>query len=225
MRAWTQLLESGQSMRVVSDVGPLVRAVVVGPPTEVGGLANLLAGLDGDFEIIGPIWPPAAVFAHVLQHTPDIVLVDYDAEASDARDLIRNVRGRFPAMKVIVLGTAESAENVREAVRLGVSAYLPRNCDPGCFVSAVFALRGEHMVIGTQAAKTLFGRETSRIPLRRAEQQVLRLLAEGLTYDEITAQLEISRSTLKRYLNTIETKLNARNRVQAVAQAAKQGLI
>ena len=212
-------------MRVVSDVGPLVRAVVVGPPTDVGGLANLLAGLDGDFEIIGPIWPPAAVFAHVLQHTPDLVLVDLDAELSDARELIRNIRGRFPAMKVIVLGAADSAEDVREAVRMGVSAYLPRNCDPGCFTAAVYALRGEHMVIGTQAAKTLFATENSRIPLRRAEQQVLRLLADGLTYDEITAQLEISRSTLKRYLNTIEMKLNARNRVQAVAQAAKQGLI
>src|SRR5688500_17970114 len=120
MRAWTQQLESGQPMRVVSDVGPVVRAVVVGPPTDVGGLADLLAGLDGEFEIIGPIWPPAAVFAHVLQHAPDIVLVDYDAGNSEARDLIRTVRGRFPAMKVIVLGAADTADEVKEAVRIGV---------------------------------------------------------------------------------------------------------
>lgn len=225
MRAWTQEFESGQTMRVVSDMGPSVRAVVVGPPTEVGGLANLLGALNGDFELIGPIWPPTAVFAHVLQHSPEILLVDYNPDLGDTRDLIRNIRARFPAMKVMVLGSAETAEEVRDAVRIGVSAYLPRNCDPDGFTAAFYALRGDHMVIGNDAARRLFGTEASRIPLRRAELQVLRLLADGLTYDEITAQLEISRSTLKRYLNHIEVKLNARNRVQAVAQAARQGLI
>ena len=212
-------------MRVVSDVGPSVRAVVVGPPTEVGGLAHLLASLNGEFELIGPIWPPAAVFAHVLQHSPEIVLIDYDAEPNDTRDLIRNVRARFPAMKVMVVGAADTADQVREAVRIGVSAYLPRNCGPDGFTAAFCALRGDHMVISNDAARRLFGIEASRIPLRRTELHVLRLLADGLTYDEITAQLEISRSTLKRYLNAIEDKLNARNRVQAVAQAARQGLI
>ena len=54
---------------------------------------------------------------------------------------------------------------------------------------------------------------------------MLRLLSQGLTYDEMTERLEISRSTLKRYMNDIETKLDARNRVQAVANASKQGLI
>ena len=225
MRVWRQELESGQTLRVVSDMSPAVRAVVVGPPTEVGGLNNLLAGLNGDFELIGPIWPPAAVFAHVLQHSPEIVLVDYAPVTVDTRELIRNIRARFPAMKVVVVGRAETAEEVREAVRIGVSAYLSHGSGAEEFTAAFHALRGEHLVIGSEAARKLFATEASRVPLRRAELQVLRLLADGLTYDEITAQLEISRSTLKRYLNHIENKLNARNRVQAVAQAARKGLI
>ena len=212
-------------MRVVSDMDPLVRAVVVGPPMEVGGLSSLLSELDGDFEVIGPIWPPASVFAHVLQHSPEVVLVDYHPERPDVRELIRNIRTRFPSMKVIVLGEAETSDDVKEVVRLGASAYLPRNCDAEDLTAAVYGLRGEHMVIGNDAARVLFGMDTTRVPLRRMELQVLRLLADGLTYDEITAQLEISRSTLKRYLNHIEDKLNARNRVQAVALAARQGLI
>jgi DNA-binding NarL/FixJ family response regulator len=218
-------MESDRPVRVVSDMNPVVRAVVVGPPTQIGGLSTLLAELNGTFEVFGPVWPPSAVFAQVLQHSPDLLLVDYDAGASDTRDLIRNVRARFPAMKVIVLGSSETAEDVREAIRAGVGAYLPRNCGAEDFTSALWALQAEHTVLGNDAARRLFATEVSRTPLRRAEVQVLRLLAEGLTYDEITAQLEISRSTLKRYLNHIETKLNARNRVQAVAEAAKQGLI
>ncbi len=225
MRVCKSVSESGTAMRVVSDMSSAVRAVIVGPPTEVGGLRNLVASLNGDFELIGPVWPPGAVFAHVLQHSPEMILVDYTVVSADTRDLIRHIRARFPAMKVIVLGRAQDADEIREAVRIGVSAYLSRSSGPEEFTSAVHALRGDHVVLGGEAARLLFGTDASRVPLRRSELQVLRLLAEGLTYDEMTAQLEISRSTLKRYLNQIEGKLKARNRVQAVAQAAKRGLI
>ena len=212
-------------MRVVSEVGPQVRALMIGPPTEVGGLSSLAGGLNGDYELIGPVWPASAAVAHVVQHAPDVVLVHYDLSAHDTRDLIRSVRARFPVMKVVVLGPSDAPEEIREAVKLGVAAYLPLNCGSQELLAAFHALRGDHVVIGQEAARTLFGTEASRTPLRRIEVQVLRLLAEGLTYDEITAQLEISRSTLKRYLNHIERKLDARNRVQAVANATRQGLL
>jgi NarL family two-component system response regulator LiaR len=224
MRAWEKKLETVY-VRIVPDMGAQVRTLVVGPPTEVGGLSALISSLNGDFEIVGPVWPPTAAIAQVLHHSPELLLVDYDPDLADTRDLIRTVRARFPAMKIMALGESAVAEDIREAIRIGISAYLPRNCGVSQFSSAVEALRDEHMVIGDDAARVLFGTETSRTPLRRTEVQVLRLLAEGLSYDEITAQLEISRSTLKRYLNHIEKKLDARNRVQAVAQAAKQGLI
>ncbi|MEA2451991.1 MAG: two-component system, NarL family, response regulator DesR [Actinomycetota bacterium] len=212
-------------MRVVSDVDAQVRAVVVGPPTEIGGLSALLGTLNHEFEIVGPVWPPAAAVAQVLAHSPEVLLVDYEPDLADTRDLIRTVRSRFPAMKIMVLGSSDRPEDVRDAVRIGVGAYLPRNCGVEEFTAAFYALRGDNTVIGNDASRILFGTDPTRTPLRRAEVQVLRLLAEGLTYDEMTAQLEISRSTLKRYLNHIETKLNARNRVQAVALATKQGLI
>ena len=139
-------------MRVVSDMGAQARAVVVGPPTEIGGLSSLLGALVDELEIIGPVWPPTAVFAQVLLHSPDVLIVDYDPQVSDTRDLIRAVRARFPAMKVMVLGSSDTAQDVREAVRVGVSAYLPRNCGVEEFTAALHALRGEHMVIGSDAA-------------------------------------------------------------------------
>jgi two-component system, NarL family, response regulator DevR len=223
MRAWKQELEN--TMRVVSDVEPLVRALLVGPPTQIGGVASLIGAMNGDYELLGPVWPASAAIAHVAQHSPDVVLVHHDPTTADTRDLIRGLRARFPAMKVVVLGSSDVPEDVRDTVKLGVSAYLPLSCSPGALSAAFNALRGDHVVLGEEAARTLFSTEVSRTPLRRIEVQVLRLLAEGLTYDEITAQLEISRSTLKRYLNHIESKLNARNRVQAVANATRQGLL
>lgn len=212
-------------MRVVADVEPQVRAMVVGPPTEVGGSLDILAALVSEFEVVGPVWPPAAVIGQVLQHSPDVVLIDHDPGLVATRDLIRTIRIRFPSMKVIVLGPSDRPEDVREAGRVGASAFLPRTCGARELVAAMHALRAEHVVIGSEAARALFGSDVARTPLRRTELQVLKLLAQGLSYDEITAELEISRSTLKRYLNHIETKLQARNRLQAVAHAAKQGLI
>ena len=225
MRAWEQKLETASPMRVVSDVAPQVRALFVGPDIEIGGISAWMDGLDGEYEIVGPVWPASAAVAHVVQHAPDVVLVHYHPFVAESRDLIRNMRARFPAMKIVVLGPTDVADEIRQAVKLGVSAYLPMNCGRDALIAALHALRGDHLVIGEDAARALFGTEATRVPLRRIEVQVLRLLAEGLTYDEMTAQLEISRSTLKRYLNHIETKLDARNRVQAVANATRQGLI
>jgi DNA-binding NarL/FixJ family response regulator len=206
-------------------MGAQVRAVVVGRPTELGGLSGLLGALAGDFEVVGPVWPPTAAMAQVVRHLPELLLVDYDPDLPGLRDLIRTVRGRFPALKVVVLGSADNAEHVRDAVRIGVSAYLPRNCDVDELMAAFQAVGSDQMVLGGDAARVLFATDVARTPLRRAELQVLRLLAQGYSYDEITAELEISRSTLKRYLKHIETKLHARNRLQAVAHATKQGLI
>jgi two-component system response regulator DesR len=211
-------------MRVVSDVGPLVRAVAVGPVTEIGGLSRLVAELNGEFEVVGPTWPPTAALTQVLHHRPQALLVDCDHDLSGALDLVRIVRNRFSSIKVIVFGSSTSADHVREAFRAGASAYLSATCTAAEFTSALWALEGELILWCSDAAASLFGTEV-RIPLRRVELQALRLLADGCTYDEISEQLELSRSTLKRHLNQIENKLNARNRLQAVARATKQGLI
>jgi two-component system response regulator DesR len=212
-------------MRLVAELSARIRAVRVGPPADPDASVAIVDVLADDIEIVMAGWPPARALESIVQHLPDIVLIDYDTNITEALDLLYGIRARFPLMKVVVLGPPEADDYMRQALRVGVRAYLSRHTEADDLAAALRAIQGDHTVLDSDASRALFGDSLSKTPLRRVELQVLRLLSQGLTYDEITARIEISRSTLKRYLNDIETKLNARNRVQAVANAAKQGLI
>ena len=212
-------------MRLVAEVGARIRAVRVGPPADPDASISIVDVLADDIEIVMAAWPPARAIESIVSNLPDIVLIDLDSNPTEALDLVYGVRARFPLMKVVVLGPADADDYMRQALRVGVRAYLSRSAGPEDLAAALRAIQGDHTVLDVDASRALFGDSLSKTPLRRVEVQVLRLLSQGLTYEEMTGRLEISRSTLKRYMNDIQAKLNARNRVQAVANATKQGLI
>ena len=152
-------------------------------------------------------------------------MLDYAEETSVALELIGVLTTRFPMMKVAVMGAPSDVEFARAALRLGARAYLARDGAAEDLAAALRAVQADHTIVDIDTAAGLFRDRGPRTPLRKVELQVLRSLALGMTHTEISEQLEISRSTLKRYLSDIEQKLEAKNRVQAVAEAAKQGLI
>lgn len=212
-------------MRLVAEVVARIRAVRVGPPADPDGSVAIVDVLADDIEVVNAAWPASRAMESIVQQLPDIVVIDFDTNFSEATDLIFGIRARFPLIKVVVIGPADADDYMRRVLRVGVRAYLSRGVEAEDLAAALRAIQGEHIVIDADASRVLFGSSPSKAPLRRIEVQVLRLLSQGLTYDEMTGLLQISRSTLKRYLNSIEVKLNARNRVQAVANATKQGLI
>lgn len=212
-------------MRLVAEVGARIRAVRVGPPADPDASISIVDVLADDIEIVMAAWPPSRAIESIVRNLPDIVLIDLDSNATEALDLVYGVRARFPMMKVVVLGPPDADDYMRQALRVGVRAYLSRSAGAEDLAAALRAIQGDHTVLDVDASRALFGDSLSKTPLRRVEVQVLRLLSQGLTYEEMTGRLEISRSTLKRYMNDIQGKLNARNRVQAVANATKQGLI
>ena len=212
-------------MRLVAEVDARIRAVSLGRPLEMDGPVPVIEALAEDIEIHRVTWPAHRALEEIIEEMPDIVLVDFGSEVEEAMSLIVSIRPRFPMMKIVVLGPAGATDYARAALRAGARAYLSKGTRPEDFAAALRAIQGDHAVIDLESARALFTVPAPRTPLRRIELQVLRLLADGFSYAEIGEQLEISRSTLKRYLNHIATKLEARNRVQAVALAARQGLI
>lgn len=212
-------------MRVVTDMTARIRVVGAGPSTFLDEVSTWSDVLAEDIEILSGVAPAGAGLDAVIEHLPDILVIELQPHGSDALDLIKAVRTRFPAVKIAVLGPPDSHEHIRQVMRAGARAYLTNSCLPEEFMAALRAVQGGHVVVDLGASKTLFNNGTPQIPLRRIETQILQLLAQGLSHEEIATGLGVSRSTLKRYLKQIEAKLNARNRVQAVAHAAKHGLI
>jgi DNA-binding NarL/FixJ family response regulator len=209
----------------VAETDARIRAVCVGTPSRFDGRLPLVDALADDIEIVTADWPITSALEEIAENVPDIVVLDYGDETSVALELVGVLRTRFPMMKLAVMGAPDDVEFARAALRLGARAYLARDGAAEDLAAALRAVQADHTIVDLDTARGLFMDNVARTPLRKVEVQVLRSLALGMTHTEISEQLEISRSTLKRYLNDIEVKLEARNRVQAVAHAAKQGLI
>lgn len=212
-------------MRLVSEMTGRIRVVTIGSPARVENLGAWLAAVADDITIVSGTGSPARGLDEVIEHLPDIVLVNFEPHAVETYDLVHSLLTRFPAIRVVVLTTFGTGETLWRLLRIGVKAVLPRDPRPEDLIVALRAVQAGHTVVGAYASTSLFGNSIARTPLRRPEVQILSLLAQGLSYDDITARLAISRSTLKRYLRDIETKLKAKNRVEAVANAIKEGLI
>ena len=212
-------------MRVVSDVAARIRVVSAGPSRYLDEIATWTDVIAEDVEILSGGAQQLIGLDAVIEHLPDILVIEVEPQISDALDLVKAVRARFPAVKIALVGPADAHEQIRAALRSGARAYLTTACPPEEFLAALRAVQGGHVVVDHGASHAVFNNGAPPVPMRRIETQILKLLAQGLPHDEIATGLGISRSTLKRYLKQIEAKLNARNRVQAVAHATRQGLI
>jgi DNA-binding NarL/FixJ family response regulator len=212
-------------VRLVAEMSGRIRVVTIGSPTHLDELGTWVGALTDDISVISGATTATRGLEEVVEHVPDIVIVHFEPYAVETYDLVHALLTRFPAMRIVVLTSFSTAESLWQLFRAGVRAVLHRDTAPEDLVTALRAVQSGHTLLGAHATKGLFATDGARTPLRRAELQILKLLAQGLSYDEIATRLAISQSTLKRYLRDIETRLNAKNRVQAVANATRQGLI
>lgn len=212
-------------MRLLAEVTGRIRVVSIGSPSHVDELATWVGALTDDITVVSGTTSGERGLEEVIEHLPDIVVIHLEPFAVETFDLVSDLLGRFPAMKVVALFSNGTTEPILRLLRIGVRGILRKGVDPGELVTALRAVQAGHTVVDLDASRRVFGVEGRRVALRRAETQILRLMAQGCAYEEICERLAISRSTLKRYLREIESKLNARNRVQAVAHATRQGLI
>jgi two-component system nitrate/nitrite response regulator NarL len=195
-----------------------VRVVVVSDDALVrGGLAALVAD-DPAIVLVGQ-WTPAAV-----THDEAEVAV-WDAEGPASFDLMADAQARGVAVLAVLRDAAQAAVAASARVR-GVVA---RDVAAPRLVAAVHAVAEGLMVLDGAAAEALLVRrgETEPLlePLTAREQEVLQLVAEGLSNKLIAARLGISEHTAKFHVNSILGKLGAQTRAEAVATAARMGLL
>jgi len=212
-------------VRLVAEMSGRIRVVTIGSPTHLDELGTWVGALTDDISIISGATTATRGLEEVVEHVPDIVLVAFEPYAVETYDLVHALLTRFPAMRIVVLTSFATGDSLWQLLRAGVRAVLHKDTAPEDLVTALRAVQSGHTLMGAHASKGLFAAHAERTPLRRAELQILKLLASGLSYEEIATRLAISQSTLKRYLREIESRLGAKNRIQAVAHATKQGLI
>ncbi|APY85674.1 DNA-binding response regulator [Streptomyces alfalfae] len=167
---------------------------------------------------------------------PDVVVMDIRMPVLDGLEATRLLAGAAVPhpVKVLVVTTFNLDEYVYEALRAGASGFLLKDAPPDRLLHGIRTVATGAALLDPDVTRQLLGRYATRIrpargasgdlPLTPRELEVLRLIADGLSNSEIAAALVISQETVKTFVSRILTKLQLRDRVQAVVYAYRHGL-
>lgn len=188
--------------------------------------------LEADIEIVGTATTAREAIESVARYRPDVVLMDQELPDAPGTAAAAQVKLDYPETAVVML-TGHIDEGVLlDAIEAGCSGYVTKDEAVGAVVDAVRAAHAGEAVISPQLLIRLLPRlrragERSgrRNQLTTRELEVLRLLARGLTNQEIAAQLTISLNTARNHIQSTITKLHAHSKLEAVASAVRDGII
>ncbi|KAA5827091.1 response regulator transcription factor [Saccharopolyspora hirsuta] len=202
---------------VVVDDHPVVR----------DGLRAML-GTQPDFEVVGEAASGAEALAVVAAAEPDVVLTDLRMPDPSGAELIRLLRARFAAARVLVLTTHDTDSDVLPAIEAGAIGYLLKDTPREELFRAVRAAVRDESVLSPPVAAKLLSRirpAPANTELSAREREIVGLVARGRTNREVAADLHISVATVKTHLLHVYAKLGVPDRAAAVAAAYDRGLL
>jgi DNA-binding NarL/FixJ family response regulator len=198
------------------------------------GLARILSPTDG-FDVVAECADGREAVEELPSLHPDVVLMDIRMPKLDGLEATRRILARpEPRPRVVVLTTFDLDAYVYEALRAGASGFLLKDAPEDQLVAAIrIAADGGAMFSPSVTRRLIeeFSRRVSPEPppglaeLTPREREVLRLLARGLSNQEIAAELVVSEHTAKTHVAHILSKLGLRDRIQAVVLAYETGLV
>ena len=196
------------------------------------GFRKLLESEEG-LEVVGEAGDGVEAVAEARRLGPDVVLMDIRMPRLDGIEATRQLAsGGGPA--VLVLTTYDLDEYVFEALRAGASGFLLKDAPPDDLVAAVRTVARGDALLAPSVTRRLIAEFTSRnrrrpeaaLPaLSQRETEVLKLVARGMSNAEIAHSLFLGEATVKTHVRSLLSKLQCRDRVQAVVRAYESGLV
>ncbi len=193
----------------------------------------MLLKLEPDIDVVGMAEDGAAAVDIVGRKTPDLVLMDLKMPIMNGIEATRQIRTKYPGVKVLVLTTYDDDEWVFDAVQAGASGYLLKDTPRDEVIKAIRGtVAGKTYVDPSVAGKVLrqaSSRQTQPAALitsklTNREIEVLRLLAKGLNNADISDRLSLSEGTVRNHVSSILAKLEVSDRTQAAVIAIQYGL-
>ena len=200
------------------------------------GFAALLDAED-DIEVVGEAADGQQAVHVAGQRRPDVMLMDIRMPVLDGIEAIRRIAARpeLGSVHVIILTTFELDEYVFEGLRAGAAGFLVKDTDAAELIRAVRVVAGGGALLAPTVTRRLIAefaartREARSLPgldeLTPREHEVVALIAQGLSNEEISKKIYVSPSTAKTHATRAMTKLGARDRAQLVVFAYQAGLV
>ncbi len=161
---------------------------------------------------------------------PDVVVMDVSMPVLDGVEATRRIHAARPDLPIVVLTMHGEESQRREALAAGATGFLTKDVSMQDVVRTVHQAAGGDVALSPELASTILSEfrapePRGASPLTPREEEVLQLIADGLSTTEVAQQLFISGKTVKNHLASIYEKLDARDRTQAVLAAVRIGII
>jgi DNA-binding NarL/FixJ family response regulator len=219
----------------MSAAHPTVRIVVADDHQVVrAGFAGLLDTQD-DFEVVGTAADGTDAVRICRDLNPDVALMDVRMPGTDGIEATRQLCQGVGGPRVLILTTFDLDEYVYDALKAGASGFLLKDVTAERLFDAVRVIAAGDALLAPAVTRRLIGqfaqlhRPDAPSPqlavLTPRENQVLRLVAEGLSNLEIAARLVVTEETVKSHVSRVLMKLGLRDRTQAVVRAYESGLV
>ena len=212
---------------------------------------TIILNHQADLEVVGQAADGVEAVEFAMRLQPDVILMDIKMPRLNGIQATRQIMAALPKTQIIILTTYDTDDWVFDGIRAGAVGYLLKDTSGDNLAEAVRgALRGESQMDPTVARKVLRefqhvtaahrpatdpstpGHAASTTPeeeplekLTDREEEILQLLAAGLSNKEIAQKLSLSEGTVKNHISAILAKLHANDRTQAVLTALKRGLV
>ncbi|MGW2697472.1 response regulator transcription factor [Streptomyces sp. NPDC001296] len=199
----------------------MIRILLAEDMHMVRGALVALLDLEDDLKVVSELERGAEILGAAREHRPDVAIIDIDLPGLDGLSAAELLHERLPECRALILTSLGRPGTLRRAMSAHVAGFLLKDAPPGELAQAVRRVAAGQRVVDPQLALAAWGGTES--PLTTRETEVLQLAAQGTEPQEIAAHLRLSVGTVRNYLTTTVTKLNARNRVDAIRIARDSG--
>lgn len=187
------------------------------------GLAHTLAD-EPDLVVVEQAGDGAAAVAAWQRHRPDVTLMDVSMFGVDGIEGVRRLVKVEPSARILMLTSSEDQADVLAALEAGAAGYITKTVRFDELLAAIREVHAGGRPLGEDVARRLAAAEKGR-PLSAREREVLGLLRDGLSHQEIARRLEISERTSRAHVAAIKMKLDAATTAQCVARGFERGLL
>ena len=195
------------------------------------GLRTMLNAF-ANLEVVYTTQSGNQLLEHFESDVPDVLLMDIQMPEINGIDLCKQITKQHPSVKVIAFTSFDDSNYVKQIFRSGAKGYLLKNSDKHTIVKAIETVMQDEEYMDDSIKKILLQesitgqrRSIFDVPLTKREKEIMKLIAEGLSSQEIADKLFISLRTVETHRLNLNQKLDVKNTAGLVKEAIKRGLV
>lgn len=202
-----------------------IRVLLVEDHTIVREGLRAILMMRADIEVVGEAEDGVRAVEEAKRLCPDVIVMDLNLPKQSGLDATRAIKEALPNTKVLVLSMYGGAEHVRPALRAGASGYLVKGTGVAELVSGILAVSKGQAFFSHDVAAHLLREEQGGGSLTARELEVLKLVAMGMSSQEIADSLSLSIKTVESHRSRVMTKLDVTNVAMLVRESIRLGLV